>query len=89
VPLDAPALQTAAAALEQEFGHATEFVREGGSIPIAALFASVLGAPVVMMGFGLADDNLHAPNEKFFIPNYYAAIRSVAGFVERLRRAAV
>jgi acetylornithine deacetylase/succinyl-diaminopimelate desuccinylase-like protein len=89
VPLDAPALQTAAAALEQEFGHATEFVREGGSIPIAALFASVLGAPVVMMGFGLADDNLHAPNEKFFIPNYYAAIRSVAGFVERLGRAAV
>jgi acetylornithine deacetylase/succinyl-diaminopimelate desuccinylase-like protein len=84
LPLDEPALRRAAVALEEEFGRPTEFVREGGSIPIAALFSSVLGAPVVMLGFGLADDNLHAPNEKFFLPNYFAAIRSVAGLIERL-----
>lgn len=83
-PLDAPVMQDAAAALEAEFGHAVEFERSGGSIPIAALFGSVLRLPVVMMGFGLADDNVHAPNEKFYIPNYYAAIRSVAGFLQRL-----
>ncbi len=83
-PLDAPVMQVAAAALEHEFGRSVEYERSGGSIPIAALFASVLNLPVVMMGFGLADDNVHAPNEKFFIPNYYAAIRSVAGFLQRL-----
>jgi acetylornithine deacetylase/succinyl-diaminopimelate desuccinylase-like protein len=83
-PLDASALKAAAAALEDEFGKPVEFVREGGSIPVVALFDSVLGLPVAMMGFGLADDNVHAPNEKFHIPNYYAAIRSVAGFLKRM-----
>lgn len=81
VPLGAPVMQVAAAVLEAEFGRPVEFVREGGSIPIGALFGSILRAPVVMMGFGLDDDNLHAPNEKFHIPNYYAAIRSVADFI--------
>lgn len=84
IPLDSPAMVQAAAALEAEFGKPVEFVREGGSIPIAALFDSVLKLPSVMMGFGLADDNVHAPNEKFYLPNYYAAIRSVAGFLQRL-----
>ncbi len=84
LPLDAPALKAAAAALEAEFGRPVAFTRSGGSIPIVALFASLLKLPVVMMGFGLPDDNVHAPNEKFFIPNYYAAIRSVSGFLQRL-----
>jgi acetylornithine deacetylase/succinyl-diaminopimelate desuccinylase-like protein len=84
VPLDAPALQAAAAALRDEFGREVEFVRSGGSIPVAALFSSVLDLPSVMMGFGLPDDNVHAPNEKFYIPNYYAAIRSVAAFLQHL-----
>jgi acetylornithine deacetylase/succinyl-diaminopimelate desuccinylase-like protein len=83
-PFDSPVLQTAAAVLEEEFGHPTEFTRTGGSIPIAALFHSILGLPGVLMGFGLPDDNVHAPNEKFYIPNYYAAIRSVANFLVRL-----
>lgn len=69
-PLDAPVMREAAAALEAEFGRGVEYERSGGSIPVAALFASALHQPVVMMGFGLADDNVHAPNEKFFIPNY-------------------
>jgi acetylornithine deacetylase/succinyl-diaminopimelate desuccinylase-like protein len=83
IPLDSPVLQIAARALEQEFGNPTEFTRTGGSIPIAALFDGVLKAPVVMMGFGLPDDNVHAPNEKFYLPNYYAAIRSVANFLKQ------
>lgn len=83
-PLDAPIMQVAAQALEAEFGKPVEYERSGGTIPVAALFSAVLHQPVVMMGFGLADDNVHAPNEKFFIPNYYAAIRSVAGFLQRV-----
>ena len=84
VPQDSPVLQAAAAALESEFGREVAYVRSGGSIPIAALFSAVLKLPLVMMGFGLADDNVHAPNEKFYLPNYYAAIRSVATFLQRL-----
>ena len=84
VPLDSAAIRAAAAALEDEFGRPVAFVRSGGSIGIAAEFHAVLGQPVVMMGFCLAEDNMHAPNEKISLPNYYAAIRSVAGFLTRL-----
>ncbi len=82
--LESPQLRAAAAALEEEFGRETAFVREGGSIPVVALFDALLKAPVVMLGFGLPDDNVHAPNEKFYLPNFYAAIRTVAGFIKRL-----
>ena len=60
--LESDALKAAAAALETEFGKPVTYAREGGSIPIVALFDEVLHAPVVMLGFGLPDDNLHAPN---------------------------
>lgn len=82
--LDAPALKTAAAALEAEFGREVVFIREGGSIPVVELFDTVLKIPVVMLGFSLPDDNVHAPNEKFHVPNYFAAIRTVANFLKRL-----
>ncbi|MEN9938847.1 MAG: hypothetical protein RLZZ387_5426 [Chloroflexota bacterium] len=84
LPIDSPVLDVAASALADEFGQPTELVRSGGSIPVVALFDAVLGAPAVMMGFGLPDDNVHAPNEKFYLPNFYAAIRSVASFLQRL-----
>ncbi|MBA3442713.1 MAG: dipeptidase [Pyrinomonadaceae bacterium] len=84
LPLDSPVLKIAAAALEEEFGREVAFMREGGSIPVVALFDSVLHAPIVMLGFSLPDDNVHAPNEKFYLPNYYAAIRTVATFLKRL-----
>ncbi len=84
LPIDSPALAAASAALEEEFKRPTAFVREGGSIPIVTLFDSVLKTPVVMLGFGLPDDNIHAPNEKFHLPNYFAAIRTVASFLKRL-----
>lgn len=82
--LEAPALKIAAAALEAEFGREVVFIREGGSIPVVELFDSVLSIPVVMLGFSLPDDNIHAPNEKFHLPNYFAAIRTVADFLKRL-----
>ncbi|MEJ7712423.1 MAG: dipeptidase [Pyrinomonadaceae bacterium] len=84
LPLDSPVLQRAAAALEEEFGREVVFIREGGSIPVVALFNDALKLPVVMLGFSLTDDNIHAPNEKFFLPNYYSAIRTVAGFLKRV-----
>jgi acetylornithine deacetylase/succinyl-diaminopimelate desuccinylase-like protein len=84
LPAESPYLAAAAAALEDEFGRRPELVREGGSIPVVALFDSVLGIGTVMLGFGLADDNVHAPNEKFYLPHYYGAARAVAGFLQRL-----
>ena len=62
----------------------TVFIRSGGSIPIVTDFQDVLKIPSVMMGFGLPDDNLHAPNEKFHIPNFHRGIESICLFFERL-----
>jgi hypothetical protein len=58
--------------------------RSGGSIPVVGTFQKFLKAPSVMMGFGLPDDNLHAPNEKFHIPNFYRGIETVGRFLELL-----
>src|SRR5437016_12872454 len=65
VPIDTPPIEAAASALREVFGKEPVFIREGGSIPIAALFPDILGVPAVMMGFGLTDDNVHAPDEKY------------------------
>ena len=79
--IDAPA-----EAMEQVFKKKTVYMRSGGSIPIAGLFHDHLGIPVVMMGFGLPDDNLHAPNEKFHLPNFYGGIEAVGRYFELLGR---
>src|SRR3989440_2172479 len=84
VPIDTPPIQAAASALREVFGKEPVFIREGGSIPIAALFHDILGVPVVMMGFGLPDDNLHAPNEKYSLSQFYKGIRTVARFFENM-----
>ncbi len=67
---DSPAIQTAAAAYEAGWGVKPLFTRMGGSIPIVEPLSRILQAPVVLMGFGLDDDNLHAPNERFALSNY-------------------
>ena len=79
-----PYLQAGVAALREVFSADPVFVRSGGSIPIVALFACVLQAPSVMMGFGLPDDGLHSPNEKLRVANFYDGIRAVITFFERL-----
>ena len=71
-------------ALHQVFGKDTVFIRSGGSIPIVGDFERHLNIPTVMMGFGLPDDNLHAPNEKFHIANFHRGIESVILFFEDL-----
>jgi len=77
-------VQAAAAALEEVYGKAPAFMREGGSIPIAALFSEILQVPIVLMGFGLPDDNLHAPNEKYDLDQFYNGIRTVASFLQKM-----
>jgi acetylornithine deacetylase/succinyl-diaminopimelate desuccinylase-like protein len=81
---ESPFLRAAAQALEEVFGGKTVYVRSGGSIPIVGLFDRHLGIPSVLMGFGLPDDNLHAPNEKFHLPNFYRGIETVARYLEIL-----
>jgi acetylornithine deacetylase/succinyl-diaminopimelate desuccinylase-like protein len=77
-----PAIETAARAFSAEFGKPTVFIRSGGSIPIVGEFAAHLGIPTVLMGFGLPDDGLHSPNEKYRIGNYYKGIITIARFLE-------
>ncbi len=81
---DTHPIKAAAAALEEVYGERPVFLREGGSIPIAALFDEVLHVPVVLMGFGLPDDNIHAPNEKYSLDQFYKGIRTVASFLEKM-----
>jgi acetylornithine deacetylase/succinyl-diaminopimelate desuccinylase-like protein len=71
-------VQAAGRALEKGFGKRPVFTREGGSIPVVADFQSALGVPVVLFGFGLPDDNLHAPNEKFNLDNFFNGILASA-----------
>jgi acetylornithine deacetylase/succinyl-diaminopimelate desuccinylase-like protein len=77
-------IQAATEAMHDVFKKETVFIRSGGSIPIVTDFQDVMKLPSVMMGFGLPDDNLHAPNEKFHIPNFYRGIESIIRFFEKL-----
>ncbi|MDE3149638.1 MAG: dipeptidase [Acidobacteriota bacterium] len=86
VPVDNPYIQAATSALREVWGRETVFIRSGGSIPIVGDFARHLGLPSVMMGFGLPDDNLHAPNEKFHLKNFALGIESLIRFLEEAGR---
>ncbi len=81
---DSPFIKESALAMEEVFGKKTVYIRSGGSIPIVGLFQTHLGMPSVLMGFGLPDDNLHSPNEKFHVPNFYNGIDAVIRYMERL-----
>ena len=72
-----PVARAAARALEATFGQAPVFIRSGGSIPVASLFNSTLGLPVVMLGFTNPDDNAHAPNETMVLLNYETGLRTI------------
>lgn len=81
---DSAPMKAAAAALKEVYGKEPVLIRGGGSIPIAALFDEVLHAPVVLMGFGLPDDNLHAPNEKYALDQFFNGVRTVASFLQKM-----
>jgi acetylornithine deacetylase/succinyl-diaminopimelate desuccinylase-like protein len=83
-PIDHPAAQAAAECLEDVFGASPYYLHEGGSIPAGASFASVLGVPVVFLGFTQPDDNAHAPNESMRLDNLDGGLRTMVRFWERL-----
>jgi succinyl-diaminopimelate desuccinylase len=84
VPLDNPCMTAAAKAIERGFGKPPVFIREGGSIPIVTDFTKRLNAPVLLLGWGLDDDNTHSPNEKFCLADYHRGIRASACLWEEL-----
>jgi acetylornithine deacetylase/succinyl-diaminopimelate desuccinylase-like protein len=84
---DHPAIRVAAKAFSDIFAKPTVFTRSGGSIPIVGDFATHLGIPTILMGFGLPDDGLHSPNEKYNIRNYFDGIRTLAHFFEEYGKA--
>lgn len=79
-PIDSDGYKAAAMAIEATFGKTPIPVRGGGSIPICALFEKELGLKIVFMGFGLDSDNLHSPNEKYDLANYYKGIETIPYF---------
>ncbi len=79
-PIHSKEYQAAASAITATFGKEPIPVRGGGSIPICALFEKELGLKIVFMGFGLDSDNLHSPNEKFDIVNFYKGIETIPYF---------
>lgn len=81
VSTDNAYIKAATDALREVFHKETVYIRSGGSIPIVTQFQNDLKIPSVMMGLGLPDDNIHAPNEKFHIPNYYRGIESLVRFL--------
>jgi acetylornithine deacetylase/succinyl-diaminopimelate desuccinylase-like protein len=84
IGVDNPYVKAATAAMHDVFKKDTVFIRSGGSIPVVGDFERSLKIPSVMMGFGLPDDNLHAPNEKFCIANFHRGIESLIRFFEKL-----
>ena len=84
VSTDNDYIKAADEALRAVFNKETVYIRSGGSIPIVEQFRSDLKIPSVMMGLGLPDDNIHAPNEKFHIPNFYMGIESLVRFLSIL-----
>lgn len=79
-PFDHPAIQAAGRSYEKVYNVPTAYVRGGGSIPIVAAFDEILGLPVVLMGFGLASENFHAPNEHFHLENFDQGLRVIGDY---------
>jgi len=82
VPRDSEMMQAGFEAMEKGFGNKAVFIREGGSIPIVGTFQSCLGAPVLLLGYGLPNDNIHSPNEKYHLENYFNGIKTTAHLLD-------
>ena len=83
VETEGAVVEAAMAAMEDVWRRPVK-VREGGSIPIVSTFSRVLGVPILLLGFGLSDDRLHSPNEKFNLSNFYGGIRAVVRMLDRM-----
>lgn len=84
---DGAAVRAAVAAFETGFGREPVFIREGGSIPVVNTFQEALDVECLLMGLGLPDDNLHAPNERFRIEDYHRGAVTMAAFLEQMGEA--
>ena len=82
-----PMLECARRALGRAWQKPVAMMREGGSIPVMATFQETHGLPSILIGFGLDDDNVHAPNEKISLSSYFGGTRSVAYLYEELAAA--
>jgi len=85
-PIDTPATQAAARAIEATFGVAPVYIREGGSVPVCASFESILGLTTVLLGFAPADGNFHAPNEWMWMSNFETGIRTIVGYWDEVAK---
>lgn len=86
IPVEDPAMQAGKEAFAKGFGKEPLLIREGASIPVVAFFVDEMKMPTVLLGFGLPDDNLHAPNEKFSLEDYHRGIRTSAHFLDAFAR---
>ncbi len=82
VPRKSDMMKAGMSALEQGFGAKPVFIREGGSIPIVGTFQKCLKSPVLLLGYGLSTDNIHSPNEKFHLDNFWRGARTSAILME-------
>ena len=83
-PLDSPAMRLAAQAVQIGFGAETTYMREGGSIPVVSTIKKILGMDTLLVGFGLPDDRVHSPNEKFDLDAFYKGTRTAAALYAKL-----
>jgi acetylornithine deacetylase/succinyl-diaminopimelate desuccinylase-like protein len=83
-PIESPGVQAAVAALKKGFGKTPLYQREGGSIPIVVQFKQMLGLDTVLLGFGLPDENAHAPDEFINLDNFFGGIRTAAHYYHEL-----
>ncbi|HED54477.1 MAG TPA: M20/M25/M40 family metallo-hydrolase, partial [Phycisphaerales bacterium] len=83
-PTDSPALRAAVSALKEASGAEASLIKSGGSIPIAGMLKDRLGLDTIFMGFGLEDDRIHSPNEKFELDCFRLGMRSHAILIEKL-----
>ncbi|MGH2568752.1 MAG: dipeptidase [Bacteroidota bacterium] len=83
-PIDSPGVKAAVAALEKGFGKKPLYQREGGSIPIVVQFKEILGLDTVLLGFGLPDENAHAPDEHINLDNFFGGMRTSVHFYNEL-----
>ena len=84
VSLESPYIQAASEAIEDGFGRAPVMIREGGSIPVVTTFQEQLGADILLLGWGLGDDNTHSPNEKFCLADFHRGTKASAHLWKRL-----
>jgi acetylornithine deacetylase/succinyl-diaminopimelate desuccinylase-like protein len=81
-----PGMRAAAFAYRQGFGALPVYLRSGGTIPVVNMLQEIVGIPTVLMGFALGDDNKHAPNERFYLPNFYNGIATCIWFMAALSK---